>query len=284
MKKKLIAITAISAILVGGSALSISANNDGYQLYKTALKNTHTLASTSASIESTVTINEEVKQTIDFEGKYNLEQKAAQGTISLVMNNQAEQLDIALQDKHFYILNKNKTYEIERKNETEENTAHHDPELMKIGEKIMDTLTVPLHDEFKIHKNTISLDLTNKDIPAIFREIGQYMVKKGTAAHENATMSTSEYPFLTENLSASLPVLTDNIKIERVQLNAELTEENLIANQTMSMMITGEDKNGEFHEIEMNVKMAFENMNETMLKNIQIDENAQKIELRKAHH
>lgn len=286
MKKKWIAITALSALIVGGSTITISANNDGYHLYKTALKNTHTLSSTSASFDSTVTINGEIQQAINMDGKYNLEQKAAQGTMNLSINNQTEQIDVALQDGKFYLMNNalNQTFLVEHSSTKKKSNPHHDPELMKIGERIFDTVTVPLHDDFKVSNNKITVDLTNKDIPALFREIGQYIVKKGTAAHENATMSASEYPFLSGDLSANLPVLTENIKIESVKLTVELTDANLIDKQTMYMKVTGEDTNGKLHVIEMNANMDFKDMNKTVLEHIKIGENVQTIELKNAHH
>lgn len=284
MKKKWIAITALSALLVGGSALTISANNDGYYLYKTAMKNTHTLASATASIESTVKINGEIMQAIEMDGKYNLNQKTAQGTMKLSMNEQTEQIDVVLQDSQFYIKNHALDQTFAVKSKTVRKNPHHDPDLMKIGEKIFDTVTVPLHDNFKVDNNKITVDLTNNDIPALFREIGQYMVKKGTAAHENATMSTSEYPFLSTDISANLPVLTENIKIDSAKLMVELTNDNFIDKQTMYMKVSGEDKDGKRHVIEMNTKMDFDNMNKTTLENVIIDENVQTIELKNAHY
>lgn len=286
MKKKWIAITALSVLIVGGSTLTISANNDGYHLYKTALKNTHTLSSTSVAFDSTVMINGEIEQAITMDGKYNLEQKAAQGTMNLSMNNQTEQIDVSLQDSQFFMMNNalDQTFLVESNSTEKKSNPHHDPELMKIGEKIFDTVTVPLHDDFKVNNNKITVDLTDKDIPALFREIGQYIVKKGTAAHENATMSASEYPFLSEDLSANLPVLTENIKIESVKLTAELTGANFIDKQTMYMKVSGEDNNGKFHVIEMNANMDFKDMNKTVLEPIKMDENVQTIELKNAHH
>lgn len=287
MKKKWIAITAISALLVGGSALTISANNDGYHLYKTAMKNTHTIASTTASIESTVKINGEIMQAIEMDGKYNLKQKAAQGTMKFTMNEKTEHIDVILQDSQFYIKNNvlDQTFAVKSDTEkTEKANPHHDPDLMKIGEKIVDTITVPLHDDFKVGDNKITVELTNKDIPALFREIGQYVVKKGTAAHENATMSTSEYPFLSADIAANLPVLTENITIDSAKLMVELTNDNLIDEQTMYIKVSGEDKNGKVHVIEMTTFMDFENMNETTLESINMDGNVQTIELKNAHH
>lgn len=285
MKKKIIAIAAVSTILIGGSALTISANNDGYHLYKTALKNTHILKNAETSVESSVKVNDETVSKIDMNAKYDLNLEKAQGTANVSMMDTSEQFALTYQNKEIYIQNQdnNKTFLIKNDNETE--NPHHDPELMNIAEKIFDTLTVPLHDDFKINDNKISVELTNEDIPVVFREIGQYIVKKGTAVHENATMSTTEYPFLSEDLSTSMPVLTDNIKIEKVKINAELTKNNIIENQTLYVKISGEDKDGKQHQIELNTNIKVQNINKTEINDVTFDESkVQEIELKRVHH
>lgn len=270
MKKKLIVVTALTTILLGGTALTISANNDGYELYKTALKNTHTLASAETSIESTVQVNGQIYQNVEMDAKYNLEQKAVQSSINLQLQDKTEKLDLILQDGHYYIDNGQQTYAIES---SKKEHPHPDKELMKITETIIDTLTTPLHDDFKIDGNTITVALTKQDIPTVFRQIGEYMVKKGTSAHEHATMSPVEYPFLTEELSASLPVLTDNIQIESVLIKAELTEARFLESQQMTINVSGEDKNGEVQQIQLDFNMEMTNMNETQLEYVTLDPN-----------
>lgn len=282
MKKKLIVATALTTLLIGGTALTISANNDGYELYKTALKKTHTLHSAETSIESRVTVNNQIYQNIEMDAKYNLDQKAVHSTVNLQLHDKTEQLELTMQDGQFYINNQEQTYSIET---SQKEHPHPDKELMKIAETVVDTLTSPLRDDFKVDGNTITIALTNKDIPTVFRQIGEYMVKKGTAAHEHATMSPKEYPFLTEELSASLPVLTDNIKIENVLIDAELTEDNFLKSQTMNINLSGEDKNGEVQQVQLHFTMDISNLNTTQLENVTFDNNIIPLpEFKGAHH
>jgi hypothetical protein len=98
-------------------------------------------------------------------------------------------------------------------------------------------------------------------------------VKKGTGAHENATMSVEKYPFLTEDLSLNVTALTENIKIENVKMKAVLTKENFIESQTITMKVSGEDKNGKLQQIEMDIQMDFSNLNQTTLDIVPFDTN-----------
>lgn len=290
MKKKAIVAAALSIVLVGGTALSISAHNDGYQLYKTALKNTHTLNSAQATMETTVTVNDEVKQTIDLEAQYNFQQKAAVSSVALGMGKASEQLNFTLQNDQFYIENgeSGEAFKVKMKEDDgdKEDTSNyqHDPELMKIGERIIDTLTVPLHSDFKVEGDKITVDLTHDEIPLLFREIGQYVVKKGTIAHENATMSASEYPFLTEDLTADLPALTQNIKIEQAMLEAELNGD-MLENQRMLIKVSGEDEQGKTHQIVIEMTMTINNTNGETISEVPFEEGTvQSIELKGPHH
>lgn len=287
MKKKAIVAAALSIVLVGGTALSISAHNDGYQLYKTALKNTHTLNSAQATMETTVTVNNEIKQTIDLEAQYNFQQMAAVSSVQLGMGKATEQLNFTLQNGQFYIENGEigETFKIKKSHDEDKDySKHHDPELMKIGEKVIDTLTLPLHNEFKVEGDKITFELTHDEIPALFREIGQYVVKKGTIAHENATMSTSEYPFLTEDLTADLPALTQNIKIEQVKLEAEL-DGDMLESQRMLIKMSGEDEQGKAHQIIVEMNMTINNTNGETISEVPFEEGTvQSIELKGPHH
>jgi hypothetical protein len=270
MKKKLIVVTALTTVLLGGTALTISANHNGYELYKTALKNTHTLASAETSIESTVQVNGQIYQHVEMDAKYNLEQKAVQSSINIQLHDKTEKLGLFLQNGQFYIDNGQQTYAIES---SKKEHPYPDKDFMKIAETIIDTLTTPLHDHFKIDGDTVTVALTSQDIPTVFRQIGEYMVKKGTSAHEHATMSPAEYPFLTEELSASLPVLTDNIHIDSLLIKAELTEDHFLESQQMTLNVSGEDKNGEVQPIQLDFNMKITNMNETQLEHVTLDSN-----------
>lgn len=289
MKKKLIIATVLSVAFVGATTWTISANNDGYELYKTALKKTHVLHSAEAFMETKVTVNNEIKQTIDLQAQYNFDQMAASSSVAVGMGEAKEQLGFTMQNGEFYIQNEESGDVFKVKTEREEAeekdySKHHDPELMKIGEKIFDTLTLQLHDDFKVKGDKITVDLDNRDIPTLFRQIGQYMVKKGTSVHENATMSTSEYPFLTEDLTADLPVLTQNIKIEQVKLEADL-EGDMLVGQTMFIKVTGEDEKGNPHEILFEMNMKINNTNGATISEVPFDEGmVQTIELKGPHH
>ena len=58
MNKKILAVIGISGTLLLGSVYSISANTSGYDLYKSALKQTHTADSATVSMKLNVEDNQ----------------------------------------------------------------------------------------------------------------------------------------------------------------------------------------------------------------------------------
>ncbi|MFB6467472.1 hypothetical protein ACE38V_11760 [Cytobacillus sp. Hz8] len=299
MKKKILVATVLSAVLVGGVSLKIYADNDGYELYKEAIIKTHTLNSTTMKVESTVKDNDTTINQIEMEVKYNLQQKLMQGNAAMDMEGENQSFDLAYQNNGFYIKNsdqdvnylvKDAKSQAEKK---EDFKSIHNPELMRIMEHVFDALTVSVHDDFKVinkeqGQKEIDVDLDNGDIPVVFREIGQYMVKKGTKAHENVTMKTTEYPFLSADIISNMPAFVSDIQIDKVKVKAIITKDSIIKNQTFLMQISGKDQQGKKHELEIHMKVDNHDMNQTKLDSVKIDKNKQILldhsPLQEAHH
>lgn len=276
-KKLLITATALSTLLVVGTSIPIFASNDGYELYKQAMKNTHKVKSANLSFEAHLKDNGEFVQSVDLDTKYNGNEDLGQAEVAVETAHQKMDFTVYYQDHDVLIQNDEQetNYVIEGKERTAEEKEelfkkHHDPELLSLMEKVFDVLTLPTHDDFVIgDKNgakTISADLTHEEIPSVIQQASQYIVKKMLQSHENARMSTIDYPFLKEELTVQSPVLTDNIKLEHVKIKAGLTEDGMIEDQSIFVKVSGNDKNGTKHVLEYALKMDYSNINETELK------------------
>ncbi|MFE8699702.1 hypothetical protein ACFYKX_03580 [Cytobacillus sp. FJAT-54145] len=277
MKKKLLITTvSLSALLLVGTTVSIFANHDGYDLYKQAMKNTHKVNNAALSFDASMTSNGQLVQKVEVDSKYNLDQKLAQGELSIETPNQVVDLNVYYQDHHVIIKNDQveNDYVIEGKQYTEEERKelyekHHNPELLNLMEKVFDTLTIQTHDEFVVSqdngKQTITVDLTKEEIPSLIHQGSQYMIKKMLETHDDATMTSSKYPFLESGFTMQTPVLVDDITLEEVKIQADLTEEKLIDNQHVYVKVAGIDKNGKQQVLELEMNMDYANINSTTL-------------------
>lgn len=283
MKKKLL-ITAISlsVLLLIGTSIQIFANNDGYELYKQAMKNTHKIKNASVNIDTSMKDNSIQIKKVEMDAEFNLKDKLGKSNVIIETGNKSMDLNIFYQDHDFiikndainnyYVLQGNELSEEERQ---EQFNAHHNPELLSLMEKVFDTLTLPTHDDFIVTDQngtqSITVDLTSDEIPGVIHEGSQYMIKKMLQSHENAKMSAADYPFLSDDLNIEMPVLVDEIQLESIKIEADLTEDKLIDNQMVYVKVSGNDKNGKQHLLEYELNMDYSKINKTTIQPIEID-------------
>lgn len=278
MKKRWIAAAMVGALVIGGSAATILANNDGYEVYKEGLKNTHTLQSAQVTMDGKIIDNGTILQTVEIETSYNLAENLLQGVSQI----NDEQINFYFQDNQMLFKNQMKEpfyviqhpYSEAKKEEIFK--KHHQPEVMKIAEEILDMITFPLHDKFILSEvngeRKIHVQLTNKDLPNVLNLIGEYMIKKSTKAHAGVTLNAEKYPMLSENITMNIPALADNIQINNIELNATLTKENIMKEQTMLAVISGLDKHGKYHELEFQFNINYSHINNVQLSPFTVDE------------
>lgn len=293
MKKKLFTIAIVSTVLIFGVGIySTLANNSGYDAYKEALKETHKIKSAVANMEMSITNNGKLLQDVTVQSMYNLEEERRSSNINLKTPDQTVQLEINSEEKQIYVDNDQTetTYVFESTRDREEikksHERFHNKELMKIAELVVDTLTRPLHDSFVTGpENTISVNLTNEEIPTVFHAIGSYMVKKGFGSHSDIEMTTDDYPFLTNSYQQEFPALTDEITFEQIKVVAQLTEAGLLKNQQAFFLIAGKDQEGKSHTLDIQFDISFENINETTVAPLNLDgKKLETIQLKKFHH
>ncbi|WNF37452.1 hypothetical protein RJD24_03040 [Bacillaceae bacterium IKA-2] len=294
MKKKLLTIAVASTVLLFGVGVYtvLATNSSGYEIYKEALKETHKMKSAVANIELNISNNDKLLQDLTVQSIYNLEEQRGSTNINLKTSDQTIQLEINSDEKHIYIDNDqlDTTYILESKRDSdkmrERHERVHNKELMKVAELVVDTLTRPLHDSFVIGpENTISVDVTNDEIPTAIHAIGSYMVKKASGHHANMEMTMDDYPFLTRSYQQEFPNLTDEITFEQIKVDAQLTEAGLMKNQQAIFRISGKDQEGKSHTLDIQLDFSFENINETTLPPLNLDgKKLETIELKKGHH
>lgn len=294
MKKKLLSVAIVSTVLLLGVGVytTLASNSSGYDAYKGALKETHKMKSGVANMEVSISNNGKLLQDVVVQTVHDLEEQRGSANINLKTSDQTVQLEINSEAKRVYIDNAqtDTTYVIKNDRDPEEiKKSHervHNKELMKVAELVVDTLTRPLHDSFVFGpENTISVDITNGDIPTAIHAIGSYMVKKGFGAHADIEMTTDDYPFLTESYQQELPTLTDDIKFEQIKLDVQLTEAGLLKNQQAFFLISGKDQEGQSHSVEIQFNISFEDINQTTVAPLNLDgKKLETIELKKFHH
>lgn len=279
MKKKLLSITVLlTVLLVGVGFYTVLASSSGYDAYKEAVKETHKIESGIVNIDFSISNNGELLQELTMQSAYNLEEKRSLTTIDLNTSDDKLELQLNTEDNHVYIKNSTSdtTFVMESNRDSaavkEKHELFHNKELLTIAELVVDTLTRPLHESFVIGpENTISVDMKNEDLPTVIHAMGSYMVKKSYGSHANVEMTTNDYPFLTNNLKQVLPAITDEISFDEITVDVQLTESGLIKHQQAFFRITGNDEQGQSHNLTIKFNIGLENINETNIEPFNID-------------
>lgn len=271
MKKKLLSVTvALTVLLLGAGFYTALASSSGYEAYKEALKETHKMKNGVANIDLKISNNGELLQDLTVQSAFNLEEQRSVANINVNTLGENVQMEIYKEEKHVYIKNAetDTTYVIESDRDPselkEKHERFHNKELLTIAELVVDTLTSPLHDSFVMGSdNSISINMTNDEMPEVIQAIGAYMVKKSFEHHANIEMTTDDYPFLTNTYKQVLPALTDEINFEEIKVDVQLNKDGTMKNQQAFFRISGKDQDGKLNTIEVQFNIGLENMNET---------------------
>ncbi|MCD8508656.1 MAG: hypothetical protein LRY73_01250 [Bacillus sp. (in: Bacteria)] len=274
MKKKLLTIVAIASVLVIGlGAYSVFAASPGYDAFKEAWKNTHLLKNATTTTEIVVKDNGQVIHELEMTMKTDFEEGLGEGKIHHATENQELQLTALIQDKDLVIKNGAGEYFVLEKQTTDEGAMkkHNDPEMMRLVEFMIDSITSPLHDYFQVDENILTFALTNEEVPPPLRKLGELMIKMGIKHHHDIELATEDYPFLLENVKVSLPNLENDIVMEKVNVQAELTEEGFVKSQDILILISGNTADGEFHELEITIKTKTTHVGSTKVESLLLE-------------
>lgn len=109
MNKKLLTVMGISGAVMLGSVYSISANTSGYELYKSAMKQTHEASSATMSINMNLEDND--KSLFSVESLYKADMEKQVSSISTQLANKTEKSSMNLykQDGNWFVKDRNFT-------------------------------------------------------------------------------------------------------------------------------------------------------------------------------
>lgn len=263
MNKKMLAVIGISGTLLLGSVYSISANTSGYDLYKSALKQTHTADNATLSMKLNVEDNQKSIFLADSVNQVH--------SISTRLANETETTNMNMykQDGNWYVMKDgvDTTYKMDTSNNPHHtNTA----ELQDDVENLIDVMTKNLQQhitvaEEKNGKRLVELNLTGKEIPLTANALSTLMIKHAIMIQDNNDQEGSTF-----HIQATIPELTHDITVKQIQLTAKVNKENYLEEQTVKAVVTGKDNQGKSHELVASLDMDVTDYNQTTVTPIDI--------------
>jgi hypothetical protein len=269
MNKKLLAVIGISGTLMLGSVYSISANTSGYDLYKEALKKTH--SAESATLNFNLNIADNKKSILTSESIFKSDSVNQVNSISTRLANESEvsNMNMYKQDGNWFLLKDglDTIYKVDTSN-----NPHHSnsAELKDDVENLIDVMTKNLQQQITVADKqngnlVIELDLTGKEIPLTANALSTLMIKHAVMIQDNNETESSDF-----HIKAKVPELDHAITVKQVKLTARVNKENYIEQQTVKVVVTGKDKQDASHEVVLDINLNASDYNQTTVTPVEI--------------
>ena len=267
MNKKLLAGIGISGAIMLGSVYSISANTSGYDLYKSALKQTHTADSATMSIKLLLKDNNKSIFSVKSLLKADVKDQVSSITSQLANETEKTSMNMYKQDGNWFV-EKDRTdiiYKMKMNSPHHQNSA----ELQDDVENLIDVMTKNLQQQITVAEkkngsHTIELDLTGKEIPLTVNALSTLMIKHAVML-QDTEQENSDF-----HIKPTMPELDHDITFKQIMLEAAINKENYLEGQTVKAVVTGKDKQGKAHELSFNIKINVSDYNQTTVTPVEI--------------
>lgn len=269
MNKKLLAVIGISGTLMLGSVYSISANTSGYDLYKEALKKTH--SAESATLNFKLNIEDNNKSLLSSQSIFKSDSVNQVNSISTRLANETDvsSMNMYKQDGNWFVMKEgiDTVYKMDTsKNPHHSNTAEFKDDV----ENLIDVMTKNLQQQITVAEkkngnHVIELDLTGKEIPLSANALSTLMIKHAVMIQGNNEADSSDF-----HIQAKLPELDHDITVKQVKLTAQVNKDNYIEQQTVKVIVTGKDEQDTSHELVLTINLDASDYNQTSVSPVEI--------------
>ncbi|MFJ7724784.1 hypothetical protein ACIQXV_01345 [Neobacillus sp. NPDC097160] len=282
MNKKVLAAAGISGLLMAGGVLSASASTSGYDLFKTAVKKTHTIDSFAAHTTASLTDNGKEIYQVDSLNTLNVKDESGNSTVSVTNGGTTTKVDYfskadqtvvkSSKDDNYYV--KQETEHKKASNEKEHNDENLSPQMQKDVEAIFDAVTKNYQDKITTKdggngQTELQLDLSKNQIPAVGQAVVSFFLKnidQQKDMHEKAEFGSLQFA----DLKPQLPQLKNNINVSRVVLNGVVDKSEYLVGQEATIYVSGDDVNGTHHDLVLKLANKFDQLNQAKVTGVDL--------------
>ncbi|MFD2332836.1 hypothetical protein ACFSR7_26565 [Cohnella sp. GCM10020058] len=245
----------VGAAMLLASGISAMASTSGYEAYEAAVTKTSQVSSLTARVNLTVSDNGKSL----FAGSSDIRLDKARRAISLNAkaegDGKAHAADVFVQDGQLIVKTADsEAYKVKALDEEKESAADEKPHgPPQAALQLFDALTGNVKELATVETDAdgskrASLHLSGSQIPAVVNALGA-LAASGLAEHGDA--------------AAQAPTLTDGVKVERIELDADIGPDGLLEDQTASLVLTGKDGTGLKHELHLAFRVDISDLDGT---------------------
>lgn len=259
----------VGGVMMATTALASGLDSNGYEVYKSAFKNTRAVTSLTGTAVISVTDNGQSILKANDSIKMNRDAKDMSGRFDLTSGNQVKSVLVYRQNEQTITKdNDSEVYNVIAPlpgNHSEKQGPKENPALTKDVENIVELIVGNYQNYISLGSQTdgdkkVSLELSGSQVPPLANAVASLMVKEGA---QNIEKNQNSSDALKSVVTAQIPKLVDDITLAKVDVVADINSQNLIKEQTANITITGKDAAGNNHEVVVSVDLNLSSYNST---------------------
>jgi hypothetical protein len=276
MKKKWLVLgsaVGISSIVMLSTGFSAMASTSGYDTYKAALKNTKTIQ--SVTVQGAAALKDNGKVLVDASGSFKVshDNHAASGSSVVKANGMQQSLNVYNQNNEtVFKSDASDVYYVNQ--EKEKHSKVHDPsqgDMSQHAETVIDALVGNLKDYVTVSpkddgSKEVSVQLENAQIPTVINALAPIVISHATKqghGEGNIADKPKEQLFNKDMFKSVMPQMTQEIKIDKVAVKANINADNYIEHQEADVTVSGKDDNGATHQVTLHLQADLSGYNNT---------------------
>jgi hypothetical protein len=295
MKKKRIYLGIVAAVAISVLTITAFAANssyEGYDKFKSLIKTQKDYSEyKDGTITGKVQVIDNGETIADITGTMNgnFEDKEMNGEVVLAINDLEKTLELFKMDDMFYIsdVENNDVYVKENTNEYDHDDFRREEKhsFTESQEALVDFVMNDLKDDFVLVSNedgskNISFELTKDEVPVGVNLLASAASSKrldNKDGHfENSMeeeLNIDDYPLFKELSEAKIDHanIVENMEIDYVKITVDADENDMLQAFTVSLTVSGNDEDGEFHELTINAELEISNVNTATIAAVDLD-------------
>ncbi|UJF34177.1 hypothetical protein [Paenibacillus hexagrammi] len=284
---------AVGSMMLVTSVYAGVGDAPGYEAFKSAFKNSASIDNATRQIHVTMQDNGVELLDVNTTIKYDREQSAASAKINVSDGTEQQELEFYNQDGQqivktgdsdvYKILDHEQGRGPFKHSSDDGAIGKHEPnpEVVKEVENVVDALVGNLKNYVTMNDaagggKDIHFELTGSQIPPVVNAIGSLMIKHHNDALAGGralppSESSNPWGMNPAMLKDRLPKLSEDVKMDTVEMNATVDADNHITNQSAQIHISGVDEAGVNHNVVVSMDMTLSGISSTQPDQVDLD-------------
>ncbi|WP_438447002.1 hypothetical protein [Gorillibacterium sp. sgz5001074] len=279
------AIALSGAVMVTSGFSARASGEEGYQVWKSAMKATHQIESATVNGTMKVSDNSKPVLAVTFGAKGSISSEAVSGTVKVEQDGTAQGAAFYHKDGQSVVkFDGEETYyvnEADSSGKSGKHRMHHgsgsNPAMESHMEDLMDAIAGKYRSYVKLEESAdqskvVSLSLSDDEIPVLLNTAGALILEHALSAETEAGMDAADpHSVFHDKLNIKKPEIGTDVHIKQIDVQAVIGADQLIREQSMKIQATSKDAEGKEHTWTFDSGMGLTNVNQTIADTVNLE-------------